>query len=169
MIAPTVQIDELDQQLIEILSRDARVSNRKIAADLGVTEGTVRGRIRRLQQDRLIAFTAITSFDLEKARLAFVGVQADVDQISRIAREIADLPTVNCVLVTLGRFNVVAISVFRELDELHELASERILAIEGVHHVETSISVKAVKYDVRIARITEADPSLDVVEGGENA
>jgi DNA-binding Lrp family transcriptional regulator len=117
----------------------------------------------------MIAFTAITSFDLERARLAFVGVQADVDQISRIAREIADLPTVNCVLVTLGRFNVVAISVFRELDELHELASERILAIEGVHHVETSISVKAVKYDVRIARITEADPSLDVVEGGETA
>ena len=43
-------IDELDHQLIEILSKDARISNRKIAADLGVTEGTVRGRIKRLQQ-----------------------------------------------------------------------------------------------------------------------
>ena len=51
-------IDDLDRQLIDILSNDARVSNRKIAADLGVTEGTVRGRIKRLQQDGLIAFTA---------------------------------------------------------------------------------------------------------------
>lgn len=41
-------IDDLDRQLIAILSSDARVSNRKIAADLGVTEGTVRGRIKRL-------------------------------------------------------------------------------------------------------------------------
>ena len=39
-------LDDLDRQLIEILSRDARLSNRKIAADLDVTEGTVRGRIK---------------------------------------------------------------------------------------------------------------------------
>ena len=56
-----VQIDDLDLQLIDLLSRDARVSNRKVASELGVTEGTVRGRIKRLQQDGLIAFTAITS------------------------------------------------------------------------------------------------------------
>ena len=30
------QIDDLDRQLIEILSKDARTSNRRIAADLGV-------------------------------------------------------------------------------------------------------------------------------------
>ena len=39
----TPQLDDFDRQLIEVLGRDARVSNRKIAADLGVTEGTVRG------------------------------------------------------------------------------------------------------------------------------
>ena len=40
-----------------------------------MTEGTVRGRIKRLQQDRLIAFTAITSFGLENStKLAFIGV-----------------------------------------------------------------------------------------------
>lgn len=67
------QLDELDRKLIEVLSHDARVSNRKIAADLGVTEGTVRGRIKRLQQEKLIAFTAITSFDLaDTTRLAFI-------------------------------------------------------------------------------------------------
>ncbi|MEY2925617.1 MAG: hypothetical protein RL367_94, partial [Pseudomonadota bacterium] len=74
MTAPV--LDDLDRQLIAILSDDARVSNRKIANDLGVTEGTVRGRIKRLQQDKLIAFTAITSLGLEKAgKLAFIGVQ----------------------------------------------------------------------------------------------
>jgi DNA-binding Lrp family transcriptional regulator len=54
MSAP--QLDQLDQQLIAILALDARVSNRKIAADLGMTEGTVRGRIKRLQQEGMIAF-----------------------------------------------------------------------------------------------------------------
>lgn len=151
-----VQIDELDQQLIEILSKDARTSNRRIAADLGVTEGTVRGRIRRLQKDRLIAFTAITSFELaDTTKMAFVGAQVEVDRVREIAEKVADLPDINAVMVTMGRFNITAICLFNELDRLHEIASEQILSIDGVHHVETSIAVKTLKYNSRIVRITE--------------
>jgi DNA-binding Lrp family transcriptional regulator len=160
MSAP--QLDDLDRQLIAILSNDARVSNRKIATDLGVTEGTVRGRIKRLQQDKLIAFTAITSLGLENAsKLAFIGVQAEVENVREIARKIADLPLVNAVMITMGRFNILAFCVFSELDQLHDVSSDQILAIPGVHHVETSIAVKTVKYNPRIVRITEADHSIE--------
>lgn len=160
MSAPV--IDDLDRQLIAILSSDARVSNRKIAADLGVTEGTVRGRIKRLQQDRLIAFTAITSFGLENStKMAFIGVLAEVEKVQEIAAQIAGLPLVNAVMITMGRFNVLAICLFNELDTLHSVASEQILAIPGVHHVETSIAVKTVKYNSRVVRITEADHIID--------
>lgn len=150
-----VQIDELDQQLIDILSKDARTSNRRIAADLGVTEGTVRGRIRRLQKDRLIAFTAITSFELaDNTKMAFIGVQAEVDRVREVAKEISGLGDINAVMVTMGRFNITAICLFNELDRLHEIASEKILSIDGVHHVETSIAVKTLKYNSKIVRIT---------------
>ena len=158
----TPQIDDLDRQLIEILSRDARVSNRKIAADLNVTEGTVRGRIKRLQQDRLIAFTAITSFGLANTtRMAFIGVQADVQNVREIARKIAELPLINGVMIMMGRFNILVICLFSELDTLLEVSSDQILAIPGVHHVETSIAVKTLKYNARVVRITEADHVLD--------
>jgi DNA-binding Lrp family transcriptional regulator len=152
-----VQLDDLDRQLIEILGRDARVSNRKIAGDLGVTEGTVRGRIKRLQQERLIAFTAITDFGLENAsKLAFIGVHADVQNAREIANQIAEVPYVNAVMITMGRFNILAVCLFDHLDTLFEVASEKILAIPGVHHVETSIAVKTVKYNARVVRITGA-------------
>lgn len=160
MTAP--QLDDLDRQLIEILSRDARVSNRKIAGDLGVTEGTVRGRIKRLQQDRLIAFTAITSFELANStRMAFIGVQADVENVREVARKIAELPLINGVMIMMGRFNILVICLFSELDMLLEVSSDQILAIPGVHHVETSIAVKTLKYNARVVRITEADHVLE--------
>lgn len=156
------QLDDLDRQLIDILGRDARVSNRKIAGDLGVTEGTVRGRIKRLQQERLIAFTAITDFGIENAsKLAFIGVQADVQNVREIASQIADVPRINAVMITLGRFNILAFCLFETLDTLFEVASERILAIPGVHHVETSIAVKTVKYNARVVRITGAGEVAD--------
>lgn len=160
MSAPV--IDDLDRQLIDILSNDARVSNRKIAADLGVTEGTVRGRIKRLQQDRLIAFTAITSFGLENStKMAFIGVLSEVEKVQELAKQISEISMINAVMITMGRFNILAICLFNELDTLHSVASEQILAIPGVHHVETSIAVKTVKYNSRVVRITEADHILD--------
>jgi len=152
------QLDDLDRQLIDVLARDARVSNRKIAVDLGVTEGTVRGRIKRLQQEGLISFTAITSFGLaDSARMAFIGVQTEFSDVREIGRRIAELSSVNAVMITMGRFNILAICLFNTLDNLHEVASNQILAIPGVHHVETSIAVKTVKYNARVVRITEAD------------
>lgn len=158
----TTQLDGLDHSLIAILSKDARLSNRKIASELGVTEGTVRGRIKRLQQDRLIAFTAITSPDLhEENQLAFIGVLADVDKVRDIAKAVAELPCISGVLITMGRFNIFAISLFDELENLYTTASETILSMPGVHHVETSVAVRTVKYDTRIVRITDNDHVID--------
>src|SRR5690606_28213592 len=103
-------IDDMDRQLIDMLSHDARISNRKIALDLSVTEGTVRGRIKRLQNDGLLSFTAITSFDLGTAnKLAFIGVQAEMGNLKDIADNIAAIPAVTSVLITMGRFNILAI------------------------------------------------------------
>ena len=151
-------LDALDAQLIDMLSRDARVSNRRIAAELGVTEGTVRGRIKRLQQDGLIAFTAITGFEMGKrSRLAFINVQADVDKVREVARVISELPSINAVLITMGQFNITAMCLIDELDTLVEIASDQILSLDGVHHVETSIAVKTAKYNARMAKITPLD------------
>lgn len=156
MAAP--QLDALDQQLIDMLASDARVSNRRIAAELGVTEGTVRGRIKRLQQDGLIAFTAITGFEMGKrAKLAFINVQVDVHRVRELAQVIADIPGINAVLITMGEFNITAMCLIDELEALVELASDKILSIEGVHHVETSIAVKTVKYNARMAKITRPE------------
>ena len=161
----TNQLDELDLQLISLLSQDARVSNRKIATELGVTEGTVRGRIKRLQQDRLIAFTAITGLEMaEKSRLAFISVQADVENVRTIAQQVSELPLINAVMITMGQFNILAMCLFDELDSLVEVASDRIIALPGVHHVETSIAVKTIKYNARMAKIT-AD--WDAADSGE--
>ena len=45
------EIDDVDRLILEHLSRDARMSNREIASHIGVTEGTVRGRIKQLQKE----------------------------------------------------------------------------------------------------------------------
>ncbi|MEQ8309521.1 MAG: Lrp/AsnC family transcriptional regulator [Sphingopyxis sp.] len=155
-------LDDLDRKLIELLAQDARVSNRKIATRLGVTEGTVRGRIKRLQQERLIRFTAITGMEMgPRVRMALIWIQTDVNQVQKVGNRLRDDPEISAVLVLAGRFNLLAICLFRELDELVDLAADRILALPGVRHVETAIAVRTAKYNARIARIVDGGTPID--------
>lgn len=158
----TPDLDDLDYRLIDLLAQDARVSNRRIAALLGVTEGTVRGRIKRLQQDNLIRFTAITDPRmLGSPRLVFIYVSAEPARVREIAQEIAELPAVNGVLIMLGRYNILVNGLFREIEHSVDVASNQILSIKGVQHVETSIAVTTLKYNSRIAKITRPAELLD--------
>ena len=55
---------------------------------------------------------------------------------------------------------------YSELEGLLEVANNAILALPGVRHVETSISVKQLKYDSRLAKITA--PFVPVDEDDED-
>jgi len=153
----TGQLDDLDRKIIDLLSRDARVSNRQIAARLDVTEGTIRGRIKRLEEENCIRLTAVTSpLYTGSPKVVLIGVQLESGQRKSVCQALTAMPEVGCVIVTLGRYDVLAIGLFRTLEEVVELAKNRIPALPGVRHVETSAAAKTLKYDYRVAKITAA-------------
>ena len=155
MIASRYQLDSFDHQILDVLSKDARLSNRKIAAALGVTEGTIRGRLKRLQEENYLRFTAITSpTSIGNPMLVFIGVTAEQARVREVAEAVAELEGVRSVIITLGRFNLHVTAMLADLEQVLEVANNRILALPGVRHVETSIGVKQLKYDPRLAKIT---------------
>jgi len=149
------QLDAFDHQILEVLSGDARLSNRKIAQALGVTEGTIRGRLKRLQEENYLRFTAITALSyLGNPLLIFIGVTAEQGRVKEVAQAIAEMDGIRSVIITLGRFNIHVVGMYGSLDEVLNIANNAILGVPGVRHVETSISVKQLKYDSRLAKIT---------------
>ena len=154
------RLDDLDHQIVERLARDARVSNRAIAAELGVTEGTIRTRVKRLQAEGLIQFTVVTDFRMAGSpNLVMFGIHADPSRVEGIAKQISAIPEINCVIVLLGRYSVLAMALLQTVEQLNDLLLTRIRTLEGVREVEVSISVHNIKYDVGIARITS--PALN--------
>ncbi len=51
---PTLELDETDKKIINIISRDAFISNWQIAAKIGVNDKTVTARIKHMEESRLI-------------------------------------------------------------------------------------------------------------------
>lgn len=150
-------LDDIDRQIVERLAPDARTSNRQIAAELGVTEGTVRGRIKRLEEDRLIRITAITNIHrLDNPMLAFIWIDveksADVDGV---ARELAALPQFGFVGKMLGRCDLLAITMVQDPKELTDFLHTSISSIPGVRKTDVTLGVKFIKHDYRISRIVD--------------
>jgi DNA-binding Lrp family transcriptional regulator len=156
------QLDAFDHQILKVLAGDARLSNRKIAQALGVTEGTIRGRLKRLQEENYLRFTAITALSyLGNPLLVFIGVTAEQGRVKEVAQAVAEMDGIRSVIITLGRFNLLVVGMYGTLQEVMDVANNAILALPGVRHVETSISVKQLKYDTRLAKITRPFVPVD--------
>ena len=150
----TIAIDQLDLDIMRLLSEDARLSNRNIAAQLDCTEGTIRARIKRLEADNLMRITAVTNItSLDTPLLCYLGIKAEQDKIREVAQQLAALEIIGAVIITLGRFDILAIGLFESLEHLNNITSKEILSLPHVTNVETNVVVKIVKYDNRVAKI----------------
>jgi len=150
----TERLDPLDHEIVRKLARDARTSNRAIAAELGVTEGTIRTRIKRLQAERLIQFTVVSDFRMAGSpNLCMLSIDADPACVTQLAEQLREMPEINCVVLMLGRCNVLAMGLFTNIEQLHEFTERKLRGLAGVQRVETSISIHNLKYEASVAKI----------------
>lgn len=153
------QLDDVDARILEHLSRDARLSNREIAESLSLAEGTVRGRIKRLQADKVIKIMAIADVRVltqhENPMMAYIGIHAELDGLRETAQTIAGMPFVRFTATMLGRYDILAISFVGSAEELIEHVNNEIMGVPGVRHVDTKLAIKSLKYDYRWGRIVD--------------
>jgi DNA-binding Lrp family transcriptional regulator len=137
--APRIPLDATDLALIEALALDGRQSNREVARQLGVSEGTVRSRLRRLEDAGLIRVVATADRQAigEIAAIAIVGVQLDGPIASAVGSKLARLPEVYMVSVTVGRYDLILIAATQTRAELGDLTAAKLRSIHGVRSTET--------------------------------
>lgn len=57
---PRVEIDEIDRKIIDLLQNDGRVPFLTIANQLGLAEGTIRRRVARLLDEKVLEIVGVT-------------------------------------------------------------------------------------------------------------
>ena len=88
-------MDELDTKIIALLQEDGRASNAGIARKVGVSEGTVRRRLKRLVDDEFVRVVALLDpVKMGYASEALVGVQVDLDKVDQVADDLSELEEV---------------------------------------------------------------------------
>jgi Lrp/AsnC family transcriptional regulator for asnA, asnC and gidA len=138
------RLDEIDRGIIVALQRNGREPFRRIAADLDVSEATVRARYARLVDDEILQVTGVTNplglgFDAQ----AMVGVRT-AGAPEPVAEEIAQWDEAGYVVVTAGQFDVLVELVCEDRRHLLELTS-RIREIDGVASTESFLYLELCK------------------------
>jgi Lrp/AsnC family transcriptional regulator for asnA, asnC and gidA len=139
-----MQPDDTDWKIISILKR-GDVPNNTIARKLGVSEGTVRARLKRLKEAGILRVRALINPDvLENKQLVIVAVRvAESKLLERKAEELARLENVLSVSIASGRYDLIAEVLLDSNRGLVHFLTEELSTIEGILASESFIMLKS--------------------------
>jgi Lrp/AsnC family transcriptional regulator for asnA, asnC and gidA len=117
------KLDSVDRSIVELLQRDGRMAFTTIAAQIGLSEGAVRRRMQRLTDTGSMQVVAVTDpVALGDRRVALVGVRISAST-DAVAAWIGELPEVEYLVATAGRFDLMFEVIVDDEPQLLELLS----------------------------------------------
>ena len=139
-------MDDLNISIVKILQASGRASNAYIAREVGVSEGTVRRRLKQLLQDKVIHIVALPDpGKLGYETEALVGIQVDPDKIDEVANSLAALTSASLVAVTTGSFDLFTWVTLPSSEELGNFLKTAVGTISGVRRTETFVTLSVRK------------------------
>lgn len=145
-------MDEIDLSIIRKLTEDARVSYRKIARELGISQDTVINRYRKLLEEgvilgstvvidpKRIGYQGMAVFLIDASPSHIIATEATVDS-SLILDRLIKMRNIIVATKTVGNHDLLAICVIQGFEHLIKLR-EDIAKIPGVKDIQVSFWVK---------------------------
>jgi len=142
--APT-ELDPTDKAIIRALQIDGRAPYSKLGPAVGLSQAAVRQRVQRLVESGVMQVVAVTDpATLGFAVQAMVAITVSGD-VRAVAAELEELPEVDYVVMTAGRFDLLAEVVCTDTHHLLDVVNDRIRAIPNVSGTEVFTYLNLVK------------------------
>lgn len=149
----TMDLDATDRALLMLLSEDARVSHRSLARTLGLAQGTVTNRIRRLEDEGVIEGyrVALNPTRLGWSMTIMAGLRIQKGRMIDVQQKISADPRVFAVYDVTGDWDSIVLARVKDRADLDNL-TKTVFTLDGVSRSYTHVVLNTVK--------EEAFPSL---------
>ena len=139
-------VDDLDLSILCALRENARITNLELSKKLGVSEATVRRRIKMLEDKGIIkGYSAlINCYAVENSIKAFIYLKVDKRYIDKIAGELRDENRLITLYRILGDYDLLCECLFLNMRELQEFEDKKLKRNEILSTV-THVVSKAYK------------------------
>lgn len=139
-------VDEIDQRIIEALQQDGRRPFTKIAADIGISEASVRQRVAHLINTQVMQIVAVTNpIKLGYTMASMIGIRVSGERLLEVAQEISAFEEVIYLILCTGSFDMLAEVVCQDNDHFLRFLTEKLYKIHGVQQAETYMYLRVYK------------------------
>lgn len=139
-------IDEIDRKIIDALQVDGRRPFTKLAAELGISEASVRQRVSNLINTHVMKIVAVTNpVKLGYNLASMIGIRVSGDRLFEVAEKISAFDEVIYLIICAGSFDLLAEVVCQDNDHLLRFLTEKLYKVEGVQQTETFIYLRVCK------------------------
>ncbi len=141
-----MDLDATDRALLMLLSEDARVSHRSLARTLGIAQGTVTNRVRRLEQEGVIEGyrVALNPTKLGWSMTIMAGLRIQKGRMIDVQQKIAADPRVFAVYDVTGDWDSIVLARVRDRADLDNL-TKTVFTLDGVSRSYTHVVLNTVK------------------------
>src|SRR5881275_180045 len=158
-------IDEIDQKIIDALQIDGRRPFTKLAAELGISEASVRQRVANLINTQVMQIVAITNpIKLGFSLASMIGIRVSGERLLEAAQEISAFEEVIYLIICTGSFDLLAEVVCRDNDHLLSFLTEKLYKVQGVQQAETYMYLRVCKQNdwafLSQARVSPSSPHI---------
>lgn len=140
----THELDTIDQKIVEALRADGRTNNSAIAAQLGVAEGTVRQRVKKLTDAGVVKVSALLNPEIiSEHQLCMIGMKVvESKQLEACAEAVTQLPEVRSVAIVTGRYDLLVEVLVNSNHGLIRFLSGSLADVPGIESSETFLLLK---------------------------
>ena len=137
-------LDRIDCEIVRLLQKNGRLSNKQIAAAVRLAPSTCHERIKNLQRSGVIRGTHaevdLRAVGLNLEALAFIKLgNYERGVVDRFLNKIGSIPEVRRVFLVSGRHDVIVHVAVKDIDHLRNLGFDHFTNQPEVVNIETSI------------------------------
>jgi Lrp/AsnC family transcriptional regulator for asnA, asnC and gidA len=135
-------IDKTDAEIIKYLQVDGRMPYTSIAKELALSEATVRSRVQRLLEEKVIQIVAVG----DPKKLGFqvdgnIRLHVDPKKMDVVLEELKKIKEIWYIALATGGIDVNLEFYVRNFEDLQRLIYEKVNVIDGINKTETSIII----------------------------
>ena len=139
------KIDSLDKKILEIITRNARIPFKDVAAECGVSRAAIHQRVQHLIEAGVITGSGfdVNPKSLGYSTCTYVGISLEKGSMYKnVVEELQHIPEVVECHFTTGPYTMLVKLYARDNEQLMELLNGRLQGIHGVMSTETLISLE---------------------------
>lgn len=139
-------MDKLDLDIISLLQSDGRKPFTDIAKVLDVSEGTVRNRVSRLVEDRVLHIVGL----IDPTALGFnapamIGLSIQPPLLESVAEKVATFDEVSYLIMVSGEFDLFVEVLCRDRDHLASFLNDKLLRVHGIVRTQSFMTLRIYK------------------------